>query len=69
MKDFNTFLRVKTKELKCAMRSTNGPKDFGDLDESRRKAKLTKRGAVESGCYRICKSSGCAALQKLLIQV
>ena len=33
IKASNTFLRVENEELKYAMRSIDGLKDFGDLDE------------------------------------
>ena len=43
IKAFNNVLRVKVEELKYAMRSTDVLKDFGNLAESRRRAKLTKK--------------------------
>ena len=35
----------------------------------KKRAQMTKKGAVGGGCYRICKPSECAASQELLIQV
>ena len=39
------------------------------MDESSKRAQMTKKGAVVGGCYRNCKPSECAAVQELLIQV
>ena len=56
IKASNIFLTVKNWELKYTMRSPDNPKDFGYLNESRKKAKLAKKCAVVDGCYRMFKS-------------
>ena len=64
----NTSLTVNGK-LKNTMRSTDDLKDFGYMDESRKRAHITKKGAVVGLWYRMCKPSECAAAQELLIQM
>ena len=69
IKASNTFLAVKNGELMSTIRSTDNLKDFGYLDESRKKAQMKRKGAVVCGCYRMCKPTHCAAEQDLMIQV
>ena len=62
----NTFLTFDIGELKYTIRSTDYLKD---LDDSSKRAQTTKKSAVVSLCYRMCKPSECAAAQELLIQI
>ena len=55
IKASNTFLTVDNGELKCKMRSTDDLKDFEYMNKSRKRAQMTKKGAVVDGCYRTCK--------------
>ena len=66
IKASNTFLTFDNGELKYTIRSTDYLKD---LDDSSKRAQMTKKGAVVSLCYRMCKPSDCAAAQELLITI
>ena len=54
---FNTFLTLDNEGLKFTMRSTDDLKDFGILNESRKREQMTKKSVVVGGSYRNCKSS------------
>ena len=49
--------------------STDDLKDFGILNESRKREQMTKTSAVVGICYRNYKPSEFAAAQELLLQV
>ena len=51
------------------MRSITDLKDFGYLDEGRRKAQLAKKEKVIGGCFRDCRPSECANVQLKLKEV
>ena len=65
----NNFLTVDNRKLQYTIRSTDNLEDFKYMNESKKRAQITKKGAVLGGCYRICKPSECATSHELLIQV
>ena len=56
----NNFLTVNNRKLQYTIRSTDNLEDFEDMDESKKRAQITKKSAVLGECYRICKPSKCA---------
>ena len=49
-------MTVENGKFKNTVRSTDDLKDFGYLYESRKRAQMTKEGAVVGLCYRMCKN-------------
>ena len=57
----NSFLTIEDGELKYMMRSTYNLKDFRYLEKYIERTQLTNEPVVVDWCYRMCKSSECAA--------
>ena len=46
----NNFLTVNNRKLQYTIRSTDNLEDFEDMDESKKRAQITKKCAVLGGC-------------------